>query len=157
MKKLTNKQRQQQAEFGALMLDELGFYTDMDGRVIDQETDSVVGIKGKTLRYVPEDQYISRNEMLFDPLNNQMLANNLFSYYINNRYDGYVSIYNTAQSPSNNGKGTVNVHTEGDTILQSGEYYMDSLKYADMIMRMNGNTSPDLSVFDNANRQKGVR
>lgn len=153
MKKMTNKQKEQQAEFGALMIDELGFYTDMYGRVIDQENDSVVSNRGRVLRYLPDgNQYVGKNEMLFDPLNNQMLANSLFSYYINNRYSGYVSMFNTVAS--DNGKGTVNVHVDNDQVLQSGEYYIDSLKYADMIMRMNGNDNPDLSAFDDPNRQK---
>ena len=153
MKKMTNKQKEQQAEFGALMIDELGFYTDMYGKVSDQENDSIVSNRGRVLRYLPDGgQCVGKNEMLFDPLNNQMLANSLFSYYINNRYNGYVSMFNTVVS--NGGKGTVNVHVDNNQVLQSGEYYTDSLKYADMIMRMNGNDSPDLSSFDDPNRQK---
>lgn len=138
-------------KFGELFLDEMGLYTDPYGTVIDQETDNALQIKGKTLKFVAEDDavYLRKNEMLFDPLHNQSLANTLFGYFINNRYsdNNYVRSYYNVANDENRQQGAVEVKI-GDSIMRSGTYYMDSVKYADVMMRINNNDNVDLSDYD---------
>lgn len=139
-------------QFGELFMEEMGLYIDPYGRVVDQQTDSLLQVKGKSLRFPLDGSVrLSKGEMEFDPLNNQTLANNLFGFYIQNRLSDngnvYVSNYCTVASPDDKDKGILEVKTETGTI-KSGEYYRDSLKYADMMMRMNGTPNVDLSEFD---------
>lgn len=139
-------------QFGELFMEEMGLYIDPYGRVVDQQTDSLLQVKGKCLRFPLDGSVrLSKGEMEFDPLNNQTLANNLFGFYIQNRLSDngnvYVSNYCTVASPDDKDKGILEVKTETGTI-KSGEYYRDSLKYADMMMRMNGTPNIDLSAFD---------
>lgn len=147
---MNNKTNENSVKFGELVMDEMGLYVDPYGNVVDQQTDAALQIKGKHLKFVSEgDVSLSRDEMVFDPLNNQTLANNLFGYYINNRYNesgnNYVSTYATVAAEG--GKGTVEVKVDGNT-LASGKYYTDSVKYADIMMRMNGSDEVDLSEYD---------
>lgn len=140
--------------FGELMMDEIGLYVDPYGRVVDQQTDSALQIKGKNLKFSVDGSInIGKNEMEFDPLNNQTLANNLFGYYINNRFNengnNYVSNYSTVASNEDKSKGSLEVKVDG-RVMTSGEYYLDSLKYADMMIRMNGSPEVDLSEYDKA-------
>lgn len=147
---MNNKSNENSIKFGELVMDEMGLYADPYGNVLDQQTDTALQIKGRNLKFVADDFVrLSKDEMVFDPLNNQTLANNLFGYYINNRFNEngnkYVSNYSTV--PAGEGKGTVEVKVDGST-LASGKYYADSVKYADMMMRMNGSDSVDLSDYD---------
>lgn len=145
-----NKTNENSIKFGELVMDEIGLYVDPYGNVLDQQTDTALQIKGKNLKFVTDNAVsVAKDEIVFDPLNNQTLANNLFGYYINNRYNEngnkYVSNYSTV--PAGDGKGTVEVKVDGST-LASGKYYADSVKYADMMMRMNGAETVDLSDYD---------
>lgn len=139
-------------EFGEMIMEEMGLYIDPLGRVVDQQTDSVLQVKGKNLKFpINGDVRVGRQEMEFDPLNNQTLANTLFGYYIQNRLNengqNYVSTYCTVANPNDKDRGVLEVKV-GDSTMTSGEYYKDSLKYADMMMRMNGTSEVDLSEFD---------
>lgn len=139
-------------EFGELIMEEMGLYIDPMGRVIDQQTDSLLQVKGKNLKFpIDGETRLGRQEMEFDPLNNQTLANNLFGYYIQTRLnengDNYVSNYCTIANSDDKEKGVLEVKVGGD-VMTSGEYYRDSLKYADMMMRMNGSDYVDLSSYD---------
>lgn len=147
--------------FGELMMDEIGLYVDPYGRVVDQETNAALQIKGKGLKFsVDGSVNVGKNEMVFDPLNNQALANNLFGYYLNNRFNengnNYVSNYCTVASNNDKTKGSLEVKTN-EKVMSSGEYYLDSLKYADMVMQMNGSSSIDLSEFDKTPQPKKPR
>lgn len=139
-------------DFGELVMDEIGLYADPNGRVVDQQTDTALQIKGKNLKFpIDESVKIGRNEIEFDPLNNQTLANSLFGFYLSNRFneDGskYISSYATVADNANKAKGTLEVKV-GPEVMVSGEYYRDSVKYVDMIMRMNGDSNANLNRFD---------
>ena len=136
--------------FGELMLDELGLYNDQDGLVYDQETDSPIRMNGKNLvyPYIPEVTINKRTDMLFDPLNNPTLSKYLLGFYIDNRMSEEVSQFFTRQDTLDKDKSAV-VLKSGDTVVvESGVYYSDQIKYADAIMRMNGDPNPNLSEYD---------
>lgn len=132
------------------MLDELGLYTDIDGVVCDQDNDSPICLNGKTLIYTddPDNMVNRRNEMLFDPLNNPTLGKYLFGFYAEHRSDVTVDGFHTMPDLVCKDKGIVRVESGDAIIAESKPYYNDSVKYADAIMRMNGNDSPDLSSYD---------
>lgn len=146
-----NNNHPQVVAFGEMAMEELGLYADPNGRILDQQTDELLQIKGKTLKFVNDPAIrLERGEMEFDPLNNQTLANNLFGFYIDRRYnesgDRYVSNYATVADQQNKNMGVLQVKSEEGTIV-SNPYYMDSLKYMDMIKRMNGEEA-NLAEFD---------
>lgn len=142
--------------FGELMLDELGLYADADGVVCDQDNDNPICVNGRTLKYIANEEVsINRNnEMLFDPLNNPTLGKYLFGFYTEHRMDSPVDGFHTMPDLDNKEKGIIRVESDGNIIAESKPYYSDSVKYADVIMRINGDSNPDLSDYDNPIQQK---
>lgn len=144
-------------KFGELMLDELGLYADTDGTVCDQDNDNPICVNGKTLVYAsnPEVSVNRKNEMLFDPLNNPTLGKYLFGFYTEHRADAQIDGFHTMPDLIDKEKGIIRVESDGNIIAESKPYYSDSVKYADAIMRMNGDPDPDLSSFDAPLQVKG--
>ena len=146
-------------KFGELMLDELGLYADTNGTVCDQDNDNPICVNGKTLVYAanPEVTVNRKNEMLFDPLNNPTLGKYLFGFYAEHRSDIQIDGFHTMPDLAYKDKGVVRVESGDNIIAESGAYYNDSVKYADAIMRMNGNDSPDLSSYDSPLQSKSKK
>lgn len=146
---------QKAIDFGEFVLEEVGLYAGQNGIVMDQETDSVLQVNGRTVVYpVDESIRVGRDAIPFDPLNNPTLSNYLLSYFITNRTNGYVEGYYTV--PTSGNKGIVEIKKEGE-VVRSGEYYNDSLKHIDAIARMNGDDEVDLSQYDSENQPRRKR
>lgn len=143
-------------KFGELMLDELGLYADPTGLVCDQDNDNPITINGKNLIYMANPEVIvrGRSEMMFDPLNNPSLGKYLFGFYSNHRTNENIDGFHTIPDLQDKSKGSIRVESGGEVIAESGAYYSDALKYADVIMRMNGDPNPDLSMYDSKDQNK---
>lgn len=137
-------------EFGELFLDELGLYADPNGLICDQDNDEAIIVNGKNLIYAGnEDVSINpKTEMLYDPLNNQTLCKQLFGFYADNRAEYPIDGFHSISDNTDKTKGCIAVESDGNIVVESSNYYMDSCKYADLVMRMNGDPNPDLSQFD---------
>ena len=137
-------------KFGELMMDELGLYADPSGLVCDQETDAPVSINGKQLVYPanPEVTINKRSDMLFDPLSNPSLSKHLFGFYAEHRSDEDIESFYGMPGVDIKDKGIIRVQSNDKVIAESGNYYNDSVRYCDLIMRMNGDDNPDLEIFD---------
>lgn len=136
--------------FGGMIIDELGLYADQDGLIYNQEDDSPLMMNGKNLvyQYTPEVVIDRRTDMVFDPLNNPTLSKYLLGFYIDNRMDQEVSQFFSIQDTADKNKSAVVLKSGDEVVVESGTYYSDQIKYADAIMRMNGNPNPDLSEYD---------
>lgn len=137
-------------KFGELMMDELGLYADPTGLVCDQDNDNPICINGKNLIYAsnPGVTVDKRSEVLFDPLNNPTIGRYLFGFYAEHRCDTPIGGFSTMPDLNNKDKGIIRVETNEEILVETSPYYSDSCKYADAIMRLNGDDNPDLSKFD---------
>lgn len=137
-------------EFGELMMDELGLYADASGVVCDQDNDAPISINGKTLIYPanPEVTINKRSDMLFDPLNNPSLGKHLFGFFAEYRAEQRIDSFYTMPGIDIKDKGIIRAEADDAVVAESGNYYNDSVRYCDLIMRMNGDDNPDLNRFD---------
>lgn len=140
-------------KFGEIMMDELGLYASADGVVCDQDNDSPISINGKTLIYPsnPEVTINKRNDILFDPLNNPSLSKHLFGFYVECRSEAKVDSFYSMPGLDIKDKGIIRAEANDEVVAESGSYYNDAVKYCDIIMRMNGEESPNLNKFDSNN------
>lgn len=143
-------------EFGELMMDELGLYADPSGVVCDQENDAPISINGKTLIYPanPEVTINKRSDMLFDPLNNPSLGKHLFGFYAECRSEEKIESFYAMPGIGIKDKGIIRAEANDTVVAESGNYYNDSVKYCDLIMRMNGDDHPNLDRFDSMIEKK---
>ena len=136
---LSNKQR----KLNDFVIKEAGLELDMNNHVIDQDTGLPIMIKGKAVKY--NNGPVSRlmpNEVEFDPLRNPLLANEICGNYINKLYmEGELN--SIAYGISNNERNTDGyAMCIADEKITSSNYNLDSLKYIDLIAKLN-NTPTD--------------
>ena len=128
-------------DFAIKMMQEIGLELGPNNYVVDQDTGDMLSFKGKKARFTPEDQtpIIHRDDIPFDPLNNPNMMSQLFNYYTNKleEQDGRYIVVAYPSSQERTEKGTVSCK-EGNTTVQSDEYYKDSLKYGSLICKLNG-------------------
>lgn len=137
-------------DFAIAVMQELGLETTPDGKCYDPETGTVLSYKDKPLKFANENTFVRKGEALFDPLSNPNMMNQLFSYYTTrlNEEDGrYIELYYQDSGSKDSSKGVIKCR-EGQTIHSSGEFYNDSVKYADLIAELNGDIGKDFSKFD---------
>lgn len=145
------------SEFTIKVLQEVGLEIDTNDRVIDQDNNSLVKFKGKTLKFNPDKKpLINRTEIEFNPLENPNIMNYMMSYYVKkleeeeNRYIGMFFLTDT----EDNGRAQCK---ENGKLVSSDLFFNDSVKYADLISKLNGNTSVDFSKYDDTSIVKRGR
>lgn len=146
-------------QFADIMLEEVGLYRDIDGTIMDQETDSPITLNGKTLVY-PFDQVNNidfRTSTAFDPLDNPSLSRYMFGYFLDQHIEGSVDGFHTIPDKETKDKSTIVVESAGTRLVESGSYYSDPVKYVDAMMRLNGMDNPDLTSFDGPIERKQKR
>lgn len=132
-------------DFNIRMLQEIGLEIDKTGHVVDQDTGTKLQFKGKHLKVGP----CNREEIPFDPFTNSNIMSSLFGYFVSNKMEEegrYVSTYYSTTKERNE-RGTIELK-EGEEVVASAKYYSDSLKYGDLILKLNGNGGEDLSALD---------
>lgn len=129
-------------EFAIKMMQEIGLEITRDHHIVDQDTGDMLSFNGKLAKFYPEEgatQIIHKEDVLFDPLDNQAMMSHLFSYFTNklDEQDGrYISVvYPSSQDRAT--KGVISCR-EGKTTISSDNYYKDSLKYGSLICKLNG-------------------
>lgn len=131
------------------LMQEIGLEIDSNHCIVDQDNGSRLQFNGKNLKYIEDGIRTGRNDLEFNPVENSKLMNHLFSYYTNkiHQEDGrYINIYYPVECAEN--KGFIELKDGDNNIMRSGEYYNDSLKYADLIFQLNGEEDVDLSEYD---------
>lgn len=142
-------------EFSNIVLQEIGLEVTKDNKVVDQDTQTEIKYKGKSIKYSPVDKplFIGRNDIEFNPISNINLMNHLFGYYANKleqEEDRHINMTCFSDTGENE-KGvaicyeTVNGRSNS---LKSKEYYNSSVMLTDLISQINGNNSIDYSQYD---------
>ena len=129
----------------------IGLDVDNANKIIDQDTCRPIEFKGKCIKYTSDPNknlLLAKNDILFDPINNTKLMSNLFGYYLtkleeteNIAFDSYYV------KAGNGGRTALELKSESETIT-SKYYNNDSIKYMDMILRLNGESNIDLNEYD---------
>lgn len=132
------------------LMTEIGLEVDSELRIVDQDDGNIIMFKGKSLKVSIDgirQPFIGRNDILFDPITNFKVMNNLFSYFIHKTSvdEGrYFSIFYPVNLPN----GTTYIEIKEDNnIIRSNAYMNPCLAYIDLIFRINGE-SYNLSMYD---------
>lgn len=121
--------------FNTLMLQEMGLEIDKRGNVVDQDTGTNLQFKGKAIKIGCTE----KNEVEYNPIDNPNLMNALFNYYVdkvNREEDRYISVYYPS-SKDKTEKGSIELRVGNETI-KSDNFYNDSIKYGDLVLKLNG-------------------
>lgn len=142
MKNIINKEALEEA-FKAEVLQQLGLEIDINGYIIEQDSEMKLYVKGKPITNIS-----SRYSLGFDPLSNGHLMSFLFSYYLSklqSEEDRYITMFYSS-SKERNGKGYMAVQEQGE-LIKSRVYNNDSIKYLDLLYQLNG-LSKNLIHYD---------
>lgn len=151
-------------EINTRLMDEFGLELGPKKRIYDHETGEITTIKGKEI--VGPGYNPGKTALLFDPIGNTNMMNQLFGNYVNmlesfDEFDGRVLSYSTVKAPE---KGKLQavlkiLPHDGGAVKEthSNPYYNETACYADLVCRINGDTDVDMSKYDfdhRAERQK---
>ena len=151
-------------EINTRLMDEFGLELGPKKRVYDHETGRITTIKGKEI--VGPGNNPGKTALLFDPIGNTNMMNQLFGNYVNmlesfDEFDGRVLSYSTVKAPE---KGKLQavlkiLPYDGGAVREthSNPYYNETTCYADLVCRINGDKNPDMEKYDfdhRAERQK---
>ena len=129
----------------------VGLDVDNANKVIDQDTCMPIEFKGKCIKYTSDPNknlLLAKNDILFDPINNPKLMSNLFGYYLTKLEETENTVFNSYYvKPGNEGRTAIELKSDSETIT-SKYYKNDSIKYMDMILRLNGESDINLNEYD---------
>lgn len=132
------------------ILDEIGLSIAPGNILISQESMIPIMIDGKNIKYSfndPSSVYTSSSDILFDPINNYKLMEDLLGFYVQNEFgDNAVSII-TGVSKDEPKKTSRGVKFKNNTVVESGFYYNRCLSICDLILKF-ANMPSDLTIFD---------
>ena len=135
-------------DFNEMMMREIGLETN-NFNIVDQDTGCNINYEGKQL-IAPKCTY-SKNQQILDLYNDSKMMHQMFTYFTDKLYNqGEIPDYNSIYNIDNkNGKGKIELKSDTEKIV-SGEYLREECKYADLILRINGETNPEniLKPFD---------
>ncbi len=135
-------------EINDTIMREIGLEPNNKNQICDQDTGAVLRIND--MNVIKAGCYGGRNTVEFDPHNNRKMMTDLFGYFLN-KYEeetgrSALSYYNIDDKKGNK----VELKLEDESTITSHAYKRDSLKYADIIMQLNGEDKDniDLSKYD---------
>ena len=143
-------------DFNQRVLENIGLEIDCDNYIVDQDTGDRIQIRGKLLK----TQDVDYDSIEYNPLDNPMMMNKLFGYFLykNEQETGVGTRVFSHSTNNKKEKGYVELVQEDNTVYKSSSFYNDSLKYADIIFRMNSDLKPeDMKHLDLEIVPKGVR
>ena len=118
-------------------------YVDGTLYIMDYDTDEAqhIVIDGMFCIYPFGDRELARNEILFDVYNNTRLMSTMLAIYISNKGWGIDIQKITNNRPDR--LGHLEILFSNGVTWSSNAYRKDSLKYLDMIMKLQGALPPD--------------
>lgn len=135
-------------EVNALFMSELGFEIGKNQRIFDQDTGLPLEVGG--VKFVAPDCYGGKQSAEFDPYNSRKQMSQFFGYFMDKQADEtgkeIMSYYAIDDRKGN--KGRIQCKFDDNTVITSGSYMRDSLKYIDIVMQINGDECPDLEKYD---------
>lgn len=118
--------------------------------VIDQDFNNIILYQGKKIKYTYTGKILSldNNDIYFDPIENDELMKFLFNYFLykisildNKYFSAYYNVINDIQQMATELKGDY-------TIIRSDYYYRESLRYIDLIFKIEGDDNVNLHIYD---------
>lgn len=134
-------------KINTIIMQQAGLEVNDDGTIIDQDTGIGLSINGNPIVKGAR----TKHSIEFDPYNNRKLMNQLFAYFLNKRSEegelGVSSYYNV---DGDSKTGAIECRMEDNQYIRSDFYKRDSLKLADIMMRLNGDDDAldSLKEFD---------
>lgn len=149
--------KEKDLEINSKIMQEIGLEVGQGHRIIDQDTG--VGITFRGMELVAPGTYGGPNTVEFDPYNNKKMMNLLFGYFLNKHSEESDVTVTTFYSIDDNktNKGSIECKMSDMSKITSHQYLRDSLKCADIIMRLNGDEDPNLSEYDTEQVEPSVR
>ena len=129
----------------------VGLDVDNANKLIDQDTCRPIEFKGKCIKFTSDPDknlLLAKNDILFDPVNNTKLMANLFGYYLSKLEENEDMVFDSYYVKNGNGGRTALEVKNEDGTITSKYYNNDSIKYMDMILRLNGDSNIDLNEYD---------
>lgn len=135
------------AEINGIIMQEIGLEIGVGNRVIDQDTGVAIQFKGRNV--VAPGFTNGRNTIEFDPVNNSKMMDKFFGYFLDRQAEeGNVAVSTFYNIDDTKDKGAIECRMTDESTIKSGSYSRESLKYADIIIKLNGGRSSDLSKYD---------
>ena len=132
-----------------LIMEEVGLTVNNSNKVIDQDTRQELAYNGKYIKFSSKFEIpISDSDIKFDPISNRNMMATLFAHFatkIQEEDEIYIQSY--SEVPSKDGTSALTAYVNG-YVVNTDFYYNPSLKYLDMIQRLNGNMMPQLKQHD---------
>lgn len=142
-------------EINTRLMNEFGLEQGTRRRIYDRETGNIRTMKGKEI--VVPGAIAGKSAIEFDPINNSRMMNFFFGSYIaaleeEELLDGDVLTYATVHSKANGKlKAVLKINPyDGGPIkeISSKPYNNETSCYADLVCRINGDNSVDMSPYD---------
>lgn len=136
-------------EINSLIMREMGLEIGPGNRIVDQDTQLALTLGAQGI--VAPGAYCGRQNVEFDPYNNRKMMGNLFGMFLekySDESDIDVLTYYNVNDNKKDQTGQIECRMSNNTVITSKPYIRDSLKYADIILQLNGETNVDLSKYD---------
>ena len=130
-------------EVNNIIMQELGLEVGIGNRVIDQDTGSAIKFRGKN---VMAPGFFNGRDIEFDPVNNPKMMSKLFGCFLDvhsEESDVYVNTFYPIDDSN-----CIECAMSDQSKIRSKSYDRDSLRYADIIIQLNGGRSSDLAKYD---------
>lgn len=142
-------------EINTIIMQEIGLEVGENNRIYDQDTGVKITINNMDV--IAPGNYCDKQSIEFDPHNNRKLMSQLFGYFLD-KHSEETDIDILAYYNVDDGKnGYIECRMSNNELISSKSYQRDSLKYTDIIMRLNGETNTDeLEKFDTPMERKSI-
>lgn len=125
-----------------IIMQEIGLEVGPRKRLFDQDTGAAIRINDMDV--VAPGCYGGKRAIEFDPYNNRKMMNQLFAYFMEKQAEEtgneLVTYYNIGDR--------IECRMRDNRLIRSRPYIRDSLKYADIIIQLNGGSTEELSAYD---------
>lgn len=142
-------------EINTIIMQEIGLEIGENNRIYDQDTGVKITINNMDV--IAPGNHCDKQSIEFDPHNNRKLMSQLFGYFLD-KHSEETDIDILAYYNVDDGKnGYIECRMSNNELISSKSYQRDSLKYTDIIMRLNGETNTDeLEKFDTPIERKSI-
>lgn len=134
--------------FNQMLMQEMGIDVGAGNRLYDQDTGAKLQYEGKDL--VAPGSEFTRNAQEFDPYNSTRMMAQMFTFFTDKLASiGEDTDFDVVYMVEDGDPGIAHIEAKNDkTLIKSGSYLRDQCRYADLIMRINGDEDPNLKDFD---------
>lgn len=132
-------------EINEIIMNEMGLDIGLESRIYDQDTMRPIEING--MKVMAPGVYGGKQSVEFDPYNSVKQMSYLFGYYTKKfAEENGKEVIASYEINTEDKKGKIECRFDDNETISSEAYYRDSLKYTDMIMKMNGDMNPSQTI-----------